>query len=122
MDTDGWDAIVADYEPSVILSPDTVHAPLCTFPIVPRRFVDAVGHFSLNAHCDTWWEEIARALDILVWPAIRVTHDRADVTGNNADQVYHEREYQTDDFYGGLMRGERMKDAATIRELLCASV
>lgn len=128
MTTTGWNQIVEECEPNVILSPSTVHAPLCTFPIVPRRFIgfrddfgqDAggIGHFSLNAHCDTWWQEIGEALGILEWPPIWVDHDRADITGRNHDSVYLERVYQTDEF--NAMRPQRMADAAKIRELLCA--
>lgn len=116
MATDEWDKIVRSHEPNVVLSPSTVHNPLCTFPIVPRRFVEAIGHFSLNAHCDTWWQEIAQELGILEWPLIRVEHHRADVTGENADSVYREREYQTEEF--DAMRPQRMQDAEKIRALL----
>lgn len=119
MATDGWNEVVEFYEDDVILSPDTVHNPLCTFPIVPRRFVNALGHFSLNAHCDTWWQEIGEALDRLVWPGIWVDHDRADITGRNHDSVFAEREYQTADF--NAMRPQRMADVQKLEELLCAA-
>jgi hypothetical protein len=118
MATDGWYQIVEEHH-DVILSPDTVHNPLCTFPIVPKRFVDEVGHFSLNAHCDTWWQEIGEALGVLVWPGIWVNHDRADITGRNHDSVFFEREYQTSAF--NAMRSQRLGDAEKIRGLLCAA-
>jgi hypothetical protein len=116
MRTDGWDKIVESHCPTMVLSPLTVHAPLCTFPIVPRSFVRAVGHFSLNAHCDTWWQEIAEMLGILVWLDIRVEHDRADLTGANDDSVFREREYQSAAF--DEMRPQRERDAAVIAGLL----
>lgn len=115
MTTPGWDTLVAEHR-NVVLSPHTVHDPLCTFPIVPRWFVEALGHFSLNAHNDTWWQEIAETLGILVWPDIWVAHDRADITGANHDSVYVERQYQTSQF--NATRPLRMTDVEKLRRLL----
>ena len=111
MTTPGWNQIVESHQ-DVILSPNTVHNPLCTFPIVPKRFVETVGHFSLNANCDTWWQEIGEALGILVWPDIWIDHDRADITGRNNDSVFAERQYRSEEF--AAMRDVRMEDAAKI--------
>lgn len=116
MQTPDWVDIVADHEPNAVLSPDTVHRPLCTFPIIPRRFIEAAGHMSLSPHVDSWWEQIGQMLDRLVWPPISVAHDRADVTGNNDDTVYREREYRSEEFE--QMRFLRERDAETIRALL----
>jgi hypothetical protein len=118
MATPLWDEVVTSYELDVIVSPHTVHDPLCTFPFVPARFVEAVGHFSLNAHNDSWWQEIGELLEILKWPDIRVEHRRADVTGENNDSVYRERVYQTEEF--NALRAQREADAAKIRDLLLA--
>lgn len=119
MVTAGWDEIVHSHSPDVVLSPSTVHNPLCTFPIVPRRFVEAIGHFSLNAHCDTWWQEIAEELGVLCWPPIRVEHDRADLTGRNDDSVFRERQYQTGEF--NALRSRRLVDAELIRAALAVA-
>jgi hypothetical protein len=116
MVTSGWDQVVLSYEPDKVLSPHTVHDPLCTFPVIPRRFVDRIGHFSLNAHCDSWWQEVAEALGILRWVDIRVDHRRADVCGENNDSVFAERVYQTEEFT--LQHPLRLQDAKKIRELL----
>lgn len=118
MVTENWGRIVESYGPNVVLSPDSVHRPMCTFPIVPKRFVDAIGHFSLNAHCDSWWEMIARSLDILVWPPIRVEHHRADLTRENNDSVFRERRYQSAEFETPEMVAARARDAETIKGLL----
>ena len=118
MATPGWDDIVRSHEPKCVLSPHTVHDPLCTFPIVPRRFVETIGHFSLNAHCDSWWQMIAERLGILVWPDIRVDHRRADVTGENNDSVYSERVYQTAEFESEEMREARGVDALKLLTVL----
>lgn len=115
MTTQGWNRIVEAHG-DVIISPDTVHNPLCTFPIVPRRFVETLGHFSLNAHCDTWWQEIGEELGILMWPGIWIDHDRADITGHNHDEVFAGREYQTNAFTE--LRPRRMEDVEKLRAML----
>ena len=55
-------------------------------------------------------------LDILVWPPIRVEHRRADITGQNDDSVFAEREYQTEQF--NAMHCERLVDAEKLRAVL----
>lgn len=99
MQTAAWDAIV-DRHGYNVLNPRTNHGHgVVPFPLVPRRWVQALGHFSLNRHCDSWWQEIGHRLDRIVDVDIDVHHDRADLTGNNDDATFAERDYDPD-FYG----------------------
>lgn len=123
MTTEGWDEAVRQHEPNVVLSPNQVHRPLCTFPLVPREFVKTVGHFSLNAHCDTWWQDIALELEVLTWlEDVWIDHRRFDLTGEEPDEVYAERRYQTHEFYDVQMRTARQLDVQRLRLLLGSRV
>jgi hypothetical protein len=89
MRTDGWDDVIRAYEPRQVLSARNNHAEgIVAFPIVPRIFVEALGHFSLNPHTDTWWQYLADSINRLTWVDIDVLHDRYDMTGNNYDETY----------------------------------
>lgn len=109
-----WDDVVAEHDPDCILNPATNHGPSLTpFPIVPAWMVARLGHFALNQHCDSWWEEIGRRLGRLVPIPVEVLHDRADLTGANRDATFAERVYDPE-FY----RGENMALIETDVELL----
>lgn len=120
MQTDDWTAVIEAFEPKLVLNPASNHgSTLCCFPIVPKRFVDLIGHFSLNCSNDTWWEEIGKMLGILTHvPTLNILHDRADLTGNNNDQVYQERVYDSANFYSMEMKTQREHDAAKLGGLL----
>ncbi len=58
METQGWDSVVGEYDGQmVVLNPQSNHSNQerghCVFPIVPRRMVEILGHFSLSKHNDT---------------------------------------------------------------------
>lgn len=117
MQTPGWDIDVERSRPAV-LNPATNHGPgLVPFPIVPRAWVDTLGHFSLNRHCDSWWQEIGARLDRLDDIAVDVFHDRADLTGNNNDATYQQRAYDPD-FYGPETTARIDADAERLRAVL----
>lgn len=118
MQTIGWDVIVADHPRPAVLNPSTNHGPgLVPFPLVPRAWVDALGHFSLNRHCDSWWQEIGGRLGRLDDIPVDVFHDRADLTGNNDDATYRSREYDPD-FYTPAVLALIDADAETLRGVL----
>jgi hypothetical protein len=66
--------------------------PYSIFPIVPRAWLDLVGHLSLHSMTDAWLSQIAYCVDIWERIDVNVVHDRADLTGNNLDATYKERE------------------------------
>jgi hypothetical protein len=103
-----WDDELATVDPRVILNPMTSHGSTSVlFPIVPSRFVKAVGHWSLNAHTDSWWELIGHSLRIVVPSGAYIDHTPAGSYGLASEQ-----------FHGPEMQALREADAATIRRLL----
>jgi hypothetical protein len=116
--TDCWDDVVHEHDPDLILNPATNHGPTLTpFPIVPAWMPRLLGHFSLNRHCDSWWEEIGRRLGRLVPVPIEVLHDRADLTGGNDDMTFAARCYDPD-FYGPANLSLIGRDVETLRRAL----
>lgn len=121
MQTYGWDWRIRELPDRYILDCWTNHLPLtCTFPIVPRHWVQTLGHFSLNAHCDTWWQLIGEWTHRLVRADIDVQHNRFDLTGRNNDPTYREgrEQYQTHSFYSADTVELIKQDANVVMGLL----
>lgn len=123
METKEWTDIVHLYDGKmVVLNPATNHdnwtIDMNVFPIVPRKMVELMGHFSLSTHNDSWVEDVARRAGIMVRVPIRILHDRADLTGNNDDAVFAARRYETDAFHSPAMVRARERDVATVRAYL----
>jgi len=123
METEGWDEILAEYLGQlVVLNPETNHLghprSNCIFPIVPKKMVEILGHFSLSNHNDTYVENIANALGIRRDIPVTINHDRADLTGNNNDEVYAEREFTTHTFYGPENMANIQRDIQTLAMVL----
>ena len=66
--------------------------PYSIFPIVPRAWLDVIGHLSLHSMNDAWLSQIAYCVNIWQRIEVNVLHDRADLTGNNLDNTYKQRE------------------------------
>lgn len=122
MITPNWDKRILPYEgQTVVLCPNTNmkshETGMNIFPIVSSDIPRVLGHFSLNRHNDTWMQVIAELLDIHRFPNIFVFHDRADLTGENDDDVYKEREY--DASFSSEENKELLKqDALLLREYI----
>ena len=65
--------------------------PYSIFPIVPKAWLDILGHLSPHQISDAWISQNAYCLNILQRIDVHVKHDRADLTGNNLDQTYKNR-------------------------------
>jgi|15BtaG_2_1085339.scaffolds.fasta_scaffold01216_5 hypothetical protein len=80
MAVDGWDDVLDEYKNDVvILNPSTGDQSdtLNTFPIISRKIYEATGHFSLQAHNDTWVSDVGASLGIeKVENRIKIFHDR----------------------------------------------
>ena len=79
----GWDDILAEYQNDiVVLNPSTGNddaKDINTFPIISRKMYEVTGHFSLQAHNDTWVSEVGAMLGIeRVENRIVIFHDRPD--------------------------------------------
>jgi hypothetical protein len=94
MESQDWDLEIVKHTGEFkLLAVHTHHDhPYSIFPIVPRKWLDLVGHLSLHSMTDAWLSQIAYLADIWERIEINVLHDRADLTGNNLDATYKERE------------------------------
>lgn len=99
MDTDGWDRTIASYNGKFKLLSFRAHNdhPYSIFPIVPHMWVRILGHVARHQQSDHEVSHMAYLLDIFERIDVHVTHDRADLTGNNNDDTYANRPYATND-------------------------
>lgn len=94
--------------------------PYSIFPILHHDWFKLLDRLSAQTHNDAWLSEIAYLLDIMKDIDVEVTHDRADITGNNNDNVFQERVYNegNPDIVGDLhhkdMVQRRFEDAAKL--------
>ena len=99
--TDNWDVVLSGIEPTIVGNPMHNHGSsgLCVFPIVPRAWVDQIGHFALDGANDTWWQKIGEINGTLRPVPITLFHDRSDLTGNHDDQTRRENNYDPATFW-----------------------
>lgn len=126
MQTYGWNAEIAKWPDRYVLDLWSNHEPeTCAFPCVPRWWVDRLGHFSLNAHNDTWWQEIGERTRRLVRVEVDVLHRRFDLDDGVAaadDATYAESlaQRQPRVFYSEENLGLIARDATVVQNLMIA--
>jgi hypothetical protein len=126
MESNDWDLeIVRHTGEFKLLAVHTHHDhPYSIFPIVPRAWLDLIGHLSLHSMTDAWLSQIAYLVDIWKRINIHVLHDRADLTGNNLDATYKQRELlegnpsNPRDFHNPNMSVLRMNECEVINDYL----
>jgi len=126
MESDNWDLEIVKRTGEFKLLAVHTHQdhPYSIFPIVPRAWLDLVGHLSLHSMTDAWLSQIAYCVDIWERIDVNVVHDRADLTGNNLDATYKERELlegnpsNPRDFHNPNMTRLRMQECDIIDEYL----
>jgi glycosyltransferase involved in cell wall biosynthesis len=123
METPGWVEAVRPYDGKLaVLNPNTNHRNWergrNIFPIFPAKMFELLGHISLSVHNDSWIRVVGQNAGIMVRIPVMVHHDRADLTGNNDDAVYAERQYDPAHFYSERMVRARERDVAAVREYL----
>jgi hypothetical protein len=93
MESDNWDLEITKHTGEFKLLAVHTHNdhPYSIFPIVPRAWLDVIGHLSLHSMNDAWLSQNAYCVDIWERIDVHVLHDRADLTGNNLDSTYKER-------------------------------
>lgn len=93
MQTQGWDSVIKSHTGTFCLQAFDTHNkhPYSIFPIVPREWLEVVGHLSLHALNDAWLSQIAWMLDIMKRIDVAVDHERFDLTGKNQDDTFKER-------------------------------
>jgi hypothetical protein len=59
------------------------------FPIIPKEWINITGKMSCVPSCDSWVDVISKRLNILLpLESVVISHERADVTGNNNDETF----------------------------------
>jgi glycosyltransferase involved in cell wall biosynthesis len=93
----GWDTTILAQENRFCIQAFDTHNkhPYSIFPIVPRAWFDLLGHLSQHPLNDAYISQIAWILDIMVQIPVRVDHQRFDLTGDNMDKTFMERNVQS---------------------------
>jgi hypothetical protein len=93
MQSQDWDAEIMKWDGQFkCLAFDTHNQhPYSIFPIIPREWLDLMGHLSPHQISDGWISQNAYVLDIMQRTDIKVLHDRHDLTGNNKDDTFLNR-------------------------------
>lgn len=126
METHGWDDRIVEHTGEFKLLAVHTHNdhPYSIFPIVPRAWLDVVGHLSLHSMTDAWLSQIAYCIDVWQRIDVDVLHDRADLTGNNQDDTYKKRELlegnpnNPRDFHNPKMTMLRMDECNRLNDYL----
>lgn len=126
METTGWDKIIASYTGQFKLLSVHTHKdhPYSIFPIVPRAWLDTLGYLSCHGLNDAWLSQQAYMLDIYERIPVWVTHDRADLTGNNKDATFADRimlegnPHDPRDFHHHSMGLRRIEDCRKLAEYM----
>lgn len=122
MQTQGWDSVISSHTGRFCLQAFDTHKkhPYSIFPIVPRAWLDVIGHLSLHQLNDAWLSQIAWLLDIMVRIDVVVDHERYDLTGKNNDETFKQRQIfegnpsDPRDFNHANFRKIRIREAARI--------
>jgi glycosyltransferase involved in cell wall biosynthesis len=96
---EGWDEEVLSHEGFFgLLRTNTVNHPhpFAMAPIFPAEWVSYFGKVSPVTHCDWWLWNVCHLANRVIDIPIRTYHDRFDLTGNNEDIMWEERDYSAD--------------------------
>jgi hypothetical protein len=94
METKHWDQIILDNgDEFCLIRTETNHEhPYAIFPILPREWIEVTGSFSQHQLNDAWVSQIGWMLDIVKTIPVMIKHERFDLTGENQDSTYEQRE------------------------------
>ena len=94
MQTQDWDQRIRECTGEFRLLKVHTHNehPYSIFPIYPAEWIETLGYISRHQMGDAESSQMAYWLDIMKIIEVNVTHDRADLTGNNKDEAYQKRE------------------------------
>jgi hypothetical protein len=93
--TDSWDQRIRECTGEFKLLKVHTHNehPYSIFPIYPAEWHECLGYLSRHQLIDAECSQIAYHLDLMKIIEVDVTHDRADLTGNNADENANKKKY-----------------------------
>jgi hypothetical protein len=126
METAAWDNIVRKYDGEIKILKVHTHDehPYSIFPIIPVAWFEKIGYLSKHQMIDAELSQLAYMLDLIEIVDIYVTHDRADLTGNNKDETDAKRvRYEGNpshplDFHHVAAIQQRMRDTELISQLM----
>ena len=124
MTTHGWDTLLEPYKQQIcIIQTNNNHQPHWgigfEFPLIHKTVYNALGHFSLNPHSDTWLHHIAYICGIEIYLSeIMVIHERIEIEKNNTKLTYASTEESIQEFWSIDMIKERLEDIKTILQLI----
>lgn len=129
METTGWDKIITDHTGEFKLLKVHTHGehPYSIFPIYPKEWYDLFKFLSRHQMVDAELSQIGYLLDLVEIVEIYVTHDRADLTGNNNDDTQKKKvTYEGNpshplDFHNQYFSNNRIVDATHIARHLKAT-
>jgi hypothetical protein len=88
--SNNWDQIISPYlNKFVLLFPKQNSC----FHLCPKKLVEIIGYYAPTTNCDSWQGKLATDLGLVQWIDIEILHDRYDITGNNLDQTFLNRNY-----------------------------
>ena len=96
MQSQGWDTEIMSHSGDFAIQAFDTHDghPYSIFPIIPRNWLILFEKLSAHQQTDAWVSQIAWMADCMIRLNSRVLHDRADLTGNNYDDTFMQREYR----------------------------
>ena len=124
--TDGWDQRIIECTGEFKLLKVHTHNehPYSIFPIYPVEWYETLGYLSQHQLIDAECSQIAYFLDVMKIIEVDVTHDRADLTGNNADANAEKKEYlegnpnDPRDLYHETFKLQRGQDAERLSKYM----
>jgi hypothetical protein len=126
METQDWDERVAECTGEFKLLKAHAHNehPYAVFPIIPAEWREVTGYFARHQMLDAEVSQMAYMLDIMKIIEITITHDRADLTGNNKDET-NEKKVMLEgnpnnplDFHYPKLRDQRLVDTEKISQYM----
>lgn len=115
----GWDEVIAAEDHTV---PNVLNftGALNLFPAVSRPFYEVLGHLSLQAHVDTWIQEVARAARIerQLFGAIQIDHMRDRIDDETKRETQAAYATTSPEFLSREMQRLREQDVKKLKEAL----
>jgi len=89
LETEKWDKIILPYINKPCILQISNNHNWVVFPMVHHSIYKTLGHFSLSTQTDTWLHHITEVAGMEKYlTEIFATHNRADLTGLNADETF----------------------------------
>jgi hypothetical protein len=117
-ETNGWDDRIRECTGEFCILKVHTHNehPYSIFPIYPVEWYEHLGYLSCHQLIDAECSQLAYLLNIMKIIEIDVTHDRADLTGNNQDENHKKKKYlegnpgDPRDFHHASFKKQRNQD------------